>query len=69
MAAVCPAFSATAAAVGSGSRPETAPALAAHQERAYERACDIMDRFGGVIIAPGRHGYFFGSSPSGHISE
>jgi superfamily II DNA or RNA helicase len=44
-------FSATVAAVGSGSRPETAPALAAHQERAYERACDIMDRFGGVIIA------------------
>ncbi|UCC48520.1 MAG: DEAD/DEAH box helicase family protein [Gemmatimonadota bacterium] len=32
-------------------RPATAPALAAHQERAYERACAILDRFGGVIVA------------------
>ncbi len=27
------------------------PSLAVHQARAYERACDILDRFGGVIIA------------------
>lgn len=32
-------------------RPESAPALAAHQERAYERACRILDRYGGVIVA------------------
>jgi superfamily II DNA or RNA helicase len=32
-------------------RPSAAPALAAHQERAYERACAILDRYGGVIIA------------------
>ncbi|MGD8699916.1 MAG: SNF2-related protein, partial [Gemmatimonadales bacterium] len=32
-------------------RPGGAPTLAAHQQRAYERACDILDRFGGVIIA------------------
>lgn len=44
-------FAATAAAVSSATRPEAAPSLAAHQERAYERACDILDRFGGVIIA------------------
>jgi superfamily II DNA or RNA helicase len=35
----------------SASRPDSAPALAAHQERAYERACAILDRYGGVIIA------------------
>ncbi|HSG81682.1 MAG TPA: helicase-related protein, partial [Gemmatimonadota bacterium] len=27
------------------------PTLADHQARAYERACDIIDRYGGVIIA------------------
>jgi superfamily II DNA or RNA helicase len=32
-------------------RPDSAPALAAHQERAYERACGILDRYGGVIVA------------------
>jgi hypothetical protein len=32
-------------------RPLAAPTLAAHQERAYERARDIVDRYGGVIIA------------------
>ncbi len=32
-------------------RPPTAPTLAAHQERASERAADILDRYGGVIIA------------------
>jgi superfamily II DNA or RNA helicase len=32
-------------------RPESAPALAAHQQRAYERACYILDRYGGVIVA------------------
>jgi superfamily II DNA or RNA helicase len=32
-------------------RPDSAPALTAHQERAYERARDILDRLGGVIIA------------------
>jgi superfamily II DNA or RNA helicase len=32
-------------------RPAFAPALAAHQERAYERACHILDRHGGVIVA------------------
>jgi superfamily II DNA or RNA helicase len=32
-------------------RPDSAPALAAHQERAYERACAILDRYGGVIVA------------------
>jgi len=32
-------------------RPDAAPALAAHQERAYERACAILDRYGGVIVA------------------
>lgn len=32
-------------------RPDGAPTLAAHQERAYERACQILDRYGGVIIA------------------
>lgn len=32
-------------------RPNDAPTLAAHQERAYERACDILERFGGAIIA------------------
>ncbi|MGD2215438.1 MAG: DEAD/DEAH box helicase [Gemmatimonadales bacterium] len=33
------------------SRPDSAPALAAHQQRAYERACAILDRYGGVIVA------------------
>ncbi len=32
-------------------RPDSAPVLATHQERAYERARDIIDRYGGVIIA------------------
>ncbi|UCC72207.1 MAG: DEAD/DEAH box helicase [Gemmatimonadota bacterium] len=32
-------------------RPEAAPALATHQERAYERASAILDRYGGVIVA------------------
>jgi superfamily II DNA or RNA helicase len=36
---------------GEDPRPEFAPILAAHQERAYERARDILDRYGGVIIA------------------
>ncbi len=43
------------AAVESEANPEhrslSAPTLAAHQERAYERACDILGRYGGVIIA------------------
>jgi superfamily II DNA or RNA helicase len=34
-----------------GRRPASAPVLAAHQERAYERACAILDRYGGVIVA------------------
>lgn len=36
---------------GSGARPKSAPALALHQERAYERARAILDRYGGVILA------------------
>ena len=36
---------------GDDSRPLDAPGLAVHQERAYERACSILDRYGGVIIA------------------
>ncbi len=36
---------------GSERRSAAAPTLAAHQERAYERACDILERYGGVIIA------------------
>lgn len=32
-------------------RPESAPALAVHQTRAYERALSIIERFGGVIVA------------------
>ena len=32
-------------------RPESAPVLATHQERAYERARDILDRYGGLIVA------------------
>ena len=32
-------------------RRGSAPALAAHQARAYERACQILDRYGGVIVA------------------
>ncbi|UCF21067.1 MAG: DEAD/DEAH box helicase family protein [Gemmatimonadota bacterium] len=35
----------------SGHRPLAAPMLAAHQERASERAADILDRYSGVIIA------------------
>ncbi len=27
------------------------PSLAAHQQRAFERACDVVDRYGGVIVA------------------
>lgn len=34
-----------------GDRPTSAPNLAAHQQRACERARDILDRYGGVIIA------------------
>jgi len=30
---------------------EQALALTAHQMRAFERACDILDRYGGVIVA------------------
>lgn len=33
------------------SRSPAAPALAVHQERAYERARDILARYGGVIVA------------------
>jgi len=39
------------AGVDAGARPDSAPPLAAHQERAYERACAILDRYGGVIVA------------------
>jgi superfamily II DNA or RNA helicase len=34
-----------------GDRHGPWPTLADHQARAYERACDIIDRYGGVIIA------------------
>ena len=34
-----------------GERPDSAPALAVHQLRAYERALGIIERFGGVIVA------------------
>ena len=36
---------------GESQRPGSAPILAVHQERAFERARDILDRYGGVIIA------------------
>lgn len=36
---------------GADTRPTSAPALAVHQERAYERARAILDRYGGVILA------------------
>jgi len=32
-------------------RPDSAPTLALHQQRAYERARNILERFGGVIVA------------------
>ena len=44
-------FSGHEAKSGESRRPGSAPILAAHQERAYERARDILDRYGGVIIA------------------
>ena len=44
-------YSERAATHGASPRPGSAPILAAHQERAYERARDILDRFGGVVIA------------------
>jgi superfamily II DNA or RNA helicase len=44
-------FAAAAQDGTSDPRPDGAPTLAAHQERAFERACHILDRFGGVIIA------------------
>jgi len=37
--------------VSGPARPESAPALATHQQRAYERARDILDRYGGLIVA------------------
>lgn len=36
---------------GPDGRPDRAPALAVHQQRAYERALSIIERFGGVIVA------------------
>ena len=44
-------FSGHEAKSGESQRRGSAPILAAHQERAYERARDILDRYGGVIIA------------------